>query len=53
MNSVKLQHRKSMYRYWSDFYTLTEIKIKKTIPVTIAPKIIIYLGKNLTKKTIL
>ena len=53
MNSVKFQDAKSIYRNLLHFYTNNEIEereIKKTIPFTIAPKIIKYLGINLTKE---
>ena len=52
MNSAKLQGTKSMYQNLAFLYTnneATEREIKKLIPFTI-PKIIIYLGINLTKE---
>jgi len=50
---VKLQDTKSMYGNLTFLYTNTEAaagEIKKTIPFTFAPKIIRYLGMNLTKE---
>ena len=53
MNLVKLLDTKSMYRNVIFLYINNEAaerEIKKTIPFTIAPKIIIYLGINLSKE---
>ena len=53
MNSVKLQDTKSTYRNIVFLYTnnkLSESKIKKTTPFTIASKRIKYLGINLTNE---
>ena len=54
MNSVKLHDTKSIYiKSIDSLYThneLSEREMKKTIPFTIAPKRINYLGMNLTKE---
>ena len=53
MNSVKLQDTKSTYRNIVFLYTnnkLSESKIKKTTPFTIASKRIKYLGVYLHKE---
>ena len=54
MNSVKSQDTKSMYRNLLHFLDTNneaaEGVIKEIIPFTIAPKIIKYLGINLTKE---
>ena len=52
MNSAKSQDTKSTYRNQLHSYTLTmkqQKEIKKLIPFPIAPRIIKYLGINLTK----
>ena len=54
MNSAKSQDKKLMYRNGLHSYQYTnneatEIEIKKSIPFTIAPRTIKYLGINLTK----
>ena len=55
MNIVKFQDIKSTHRNPSDSYTLTmkktEREIKETIPFTIAPKRIKYLGIYLPEET--
>ena len=54
MNSVRLQNTKiKIQKSIAFLYTTNEIaerEIKKTVPFTIAPKIIKYLGINLTKE---
>ena len=52
MNSAKSWDTKFMYRNQLHFYTpimKQQKEIKKLIPLTIAPRIIKYLGINLTK----
>ena len=52
MNSAKLQEIKSTYRNLLHFYTpimKQQKEIKESILFTIAPKIIHYLGVNLTR----
>ena len=52
MNSEKSQDVQSMYRSVAFLYTnneATEREIKKLVPFTVAPRIIKYLGINLTK----
>ena len=54
MNSAKLQDTRSIYKKSVIFlYTCNEQsknEVKKTIPFTIAPKIMKYLGINLIKE---
>ena len=55
INLLKLQDTNSTYKNQLHFYTLiinflSEKEIKKTVPFTIALKIIKYLGINLTKE---
>ena len=53
MNSVKLQDTKSMYRNLWHFYTPIMDKqreMKESVPFTIVPKTVRYLGINLTKE---
>ena len=53
MNSVIFQDTKSMYRNTLRFYTLImkqQKEINKIIPFTNAPKVLRYLGINLTNK---
>ena len=54
MNLIKLQDTKLIHKSFAFLYTISkrsEREIKETIPFTIAPKRINYLGMNLPKET--